>query len=72
MIRLNGRPPVNGVGRGRGGSVDRGRGRGRGVGNFYSRGLSYDEETDGRGGREPGPPGMNSRYYLYIIIIIFF
>lgn len=53
--------------RGRGGSVDRGRGRSRGPGGFhYTRGLSYDETTEGikdgpleRGGFSRGGRGYD-------------
>lgn len=60
MLRLNGKtvvgPPGGGVFRGRGGNIlERGRGRLRGSGGFhYSRGLSYEEQSDGV--KEGGPP----------------
>ncbi|KAK6618626.1 hypothetical protein RUM43_013017 [Polyplax serrata] len=60
VLRLNGKtvvgPPGGGVFRGRGGNIlERGRGRLRGSGGFhYSRGLSYEEQSDGV--KEGGPP----------------
>lgn len=69
VLRLAGKAPLGLPGglRGRGGSVDRGRGRTRGSGGFhYTRGLSYDETSEGikdgaleRGGFSRGGRGYD-------------